>query len=1070
MKLKSIFVFNLLLIGAITGFSQTQVTLNTTPSRGMGQPQLFPEAGSPNRVEGREFYNPQGVALDTSGATPAVYVADLRNNRVLAWKNAAAFSNGATADLVVGQPDRFSTSAQGPGSTYPTGLNSPTGIAVYKGDLYVADCGNNRILRYPKPFNQQGPINPDLWIGQPNLNSRTANYTGQVSGQGIELSTSNSILQAGIAFDSAGNLWMSDPGNSRVLRFPAASISCSNCTAAADIVIGQANTSSQQATALGNNQASFVIKNQFGVVDGLAFDPTGRLYVTDQVANTQGRVLVFSNPSAQSGNASADRIMGVLGGSQLTGLTQAQFNTLQGQTFLSDPASVFFLADNSVGVVDTSANRILVFPPYQQWPAEATSFSPLASTVIGQTSMLLTSTTANQVATGTSSVTPPPNAGTLYNPSSAAFLASTNELFIADSGNNRVIVVPQSGTGFGAATRVLGQDRLTQFSPNLIEGKEFNFFVNGSYADGGMALDTSGTAPHLYVADPYNNRVLGFKDARKLSPTTAADIVIGQPDLATALCNYPTGDQNSPGQNTLCRPFGVAVDGQGNLYVADGLNGRVLRFPSPFAYTGGGMEPADLVLGQSTFTSSVRQPTSTTMGTPYAIAFSGTSGLVVSDAGYNRVVFIPFTANGTFNALTDNGKAATVFFGQASFGAPLNPAGNGLNQLNTPHGIACDSSGQVYVADTGNNRVLVFGDPNNSQTSAYATISLPSLNAPRSVYVNSGTGEIWVTNTAAGTLVRYPKYETLLFSPAATATLQDVVNNTLVPTIAVAQDQYGDLFVADAENHVIVYYQGFAYVNAATSLVRPLAPMMLATLYPLASATQFGANTATASAFPWLTTLGDIQVTVNGTPAPLYYISPGQINFYVPAATPPNANAEVEVVQVSTGQVLGAQQVAVNTIAPGIFTTCQPNQTGTLREACVLNQDFTVNSSSNPAARGSVVQIFGTGQGAVSNPPADGAAASASPLSTTASTPRVIMGTNYVDEYPAQPGDVTNGQWVTFSGLTPGLAGLWQVNVQIPMAVPPSTSTGGSTLLYLVLNNVPSADTTSGFRTYFYVK
>jgi uncharacterized protein (TIGR03437 family) len=80
------------------------------------------------------------------------------------------------------------------------------------------------------------------------------------------------------------------------------------------------------------------------------------------------------------------------------------------------------------------------------------------------------------------------------------------------------------------------------------------------------------------------------------------------------------------------------------------------------------------------------------------------------------------------------------------------------------------------------------------------------------------------------------------------------------------------------------------------------------------------------------------------------------------------------------------------------------------------------------------------------------------------------MGTNYVDEYPAQPGDVTNGQWVTFSGLAPGFAGLWQVNVQIPMGVPPSTSTGGSTLLYLVINNVPSTDTTAGFRTYFYVK
>jgi uncharacterized protein (TIGR03437 family) len=451
---------------------------------------------------------------------------------------------------------------------------------------------------------------------------------------------------------------------------------------------------------------------------------------------------------------------------------------------------------------------------------------------------------------------------------------------------------------------------------------------------------------------------------------------------------------------------------------------------------------------------------------------------VVSDNQYNRVLFIPFSSNGTFNTGADNGKAATKVFGQPNFTTIQKPAGNALNQMNGPRGITCDSTGQVYVADTGNNRILVFPDPNNAQTSsnASAQVQIPGLGSPRSVYVNSGTGEIWVTNSSAGTLVRYPKYETLIFNSTPTATIQNVVNNTLIPTLAVAQDQYGDLFVADSYNQVVVYYQGFDYVNAATSLVKPLSPGMIATLYPLASATQFGANTQTNSNATLPTSMGDIQVTVNGTLAPLYYISPGQINFFVPQATPVNTSVEVDVIQVSTGQVLGAEQAQMATLSPGLFTSCQANQTGTLREACVLNQDNTVNSSSNPAPRGSVVQIFGTGQGLVSNPPADGAPASSSPLSITQGTARVIMNTCYTDECgPAQPGDVgTSGSasssWVPFSGLAPGFAGLWQVNAQIPMAVPPSSQTGQGTLLVVVINNVPSSDTTSGFRTYFYVK
>src|SRR3954447_12330557 len=131
-----------------------QITLNGVPTREIGQPQL-PQpnplnvvTSNPNLVEGRELFNPGGIALDTSVTPPRVYVADTRNNRVLGWSNAAGFTSGQPANLVLGQRDFFSTAANGPGrnagNPLSTGFTLPSGLAVFQGDLYVADAGNNR--------------------------------------------------------------------------------------------------------------------------------------------------------------------------------------------------------------------------------------------------------------------------------------------------------------------------------------------------------------------------------------------------------------------------------------------------------------------------------------------------------------------------------------------------------------------------------------------------------------------------------------------------------------------------------------------------------------------------------------------------------------------------------------------------------------------------------------------------------------------------------------------------------------------------------------------------------------
>ncbi|MDQ6758859.1 MAG: hypothetical protein M3Z32_03200 [Acidobacteriota bacterium] len=207
-----------------------------------------------------------------------------------------------------------------------------------------------------------------------------------------------------------------------------------------------------------------------------------------------------------------------------------------------------------------------------------------------------------------------------------------------------------------------------------------------------------------------------------------------------------------------------------------------------------------------------------------------------------------------------------------------------------------------------------------------------------------------------------------------------------------------------------VFIDPTGVVNAASSALftAGIAPGELISIY--------GVNLAAAplSDPGFATTLGGVQVLVNGRPAPIYTVSPNQVSAVVPfGTTEPVAGIQV----ISNGIPSNTVTLFVNLTAPGVFT--QPP--GGIGYAAALHSDFSVVSPSNPAQAGETLSVFLTGLGAVNPAVADGVPGPSSPLSVVSNSIGVFIGGKQASS--------------TFTGLAPQLIGLYQINVQVPAGV-----------------------------------
>ena len=308
----------------------------------------------------------------------------------------------------------------------------------------------------------------------------------------------------------------------------------------------------------------------------------------------------------------------------------------------------------------------------------ADSLGPAANRVVGQPAF--THNTANNGGLGTKS---------LDVPGGVAVDAHGN-LYVADTLNNRALEydAPLTTTQ-AAATRVIGQPDFTH-----------NTFNNGGPSanslnvPGGVAVDAHG---NLYVADYANNRVLAY-DAPLATTYATATRVIGQPDFATNGIN--TGGLSA---NSLSFPRGgMAVDAHGNLYVADSDNNRVLEYDAPLTTT---HAAATRVIGQPDFTHNTVNNggvSATSLANPTGVALDAHGNLFVADTANNRVLEYDAPL-----AITD--MAATRVIGQPDYTQNLaNNGGLSASSLFEPFAVALDAHGNLYVADSDNNRVLEY--------------------------------------------------------------------------------------------------------------------------------------------------------------------------------------------------------------------------------------------------------------------------------------------------------------------------------------------------------------------------
>jgi len=603
--------------------------------------------GSANGSGANAFFNgPQGVAVDAGGN---VYVADSGNNMIRKITPAGAVTT-------------LAGNAGTAGSTDGTGTNAlfyqPAGVAVdISTNVYVADYGNHTIRKITA-----GAVVSTL--------AGSAGNFGSTNGIGAN---AQFYQPEGVAVDSLGNVYVADTANHMIRKITAGVVS----TLAGNTNSGSANGSGTNAL--------------FNAPQAVSVDTTGNIYVADTGNNMIRAITPLGVVTTLAGSTNFGSADGAGTSAQFWGpaaiAVDSATNIYVADYFngtirkLAPGGAVTTLAGSASNGAGNAQGVHARFSLAESVAADGSGNIYVADTSNDLIRKITPAGTATTLAGSAGHVGSADGVGTnalFYGPQAVASDGAGN-VYVADTGNNTIRKITA-----GTVTTLAGLAGISGVDDGIGTNALF-------YSPQGIAVDSSN---NVYVADTLNFTI------RKISAGTVTTLAgtsgtYGSADGANALFNWPKG---------------LAVDGAGNVYVADYLNHTIRQITpggvvSTLAGLAGVWGGADGTNGNARFFE------------PEAIALDQSGNLFVADSGNHAIRKI--TAVGT-------NWVVTTVAGSAGVSGSADGTGNGA-LFYYPAGITIDGTGNIYVADSGNNTVrlgntpVIFGINNVAATPQFNT-------------------------------------------------------------------------------------------------------------------------------------------------------------------------------------------------------------------------------------------------------------------------------------------------------------------------------------------------------------
>lgn len=629
--------------------------------------------------------------------------------------------------------------------------------------------------------------------------AQTASFSGGQSTVGSGLS-----VPLGIAVDAAGNVYIADSANGRVLKETLSSGSFTQSVVASglnnpygvavdgagNVYIADTNNNrvlEETPSASGYTQSIAV--TGLNAPRGLAVDASGDVYIADTANN---RVLK-ETPSAGSYTQST-----VVSGTSYTPLAVS----------VDASGDVYILGDQSLILKETLSSG-----SYTESTVSATGLvAPAGIAVDASGNVYVTDYNANVVLKETlssGSYTQSTLIGSgLSNPYGVA-VDGNGDVYIADSQHNRVVWLQTAAENFGIqAIGSKSQVISTSFtfatggtiaSPTVFtQGK-----ANLDFADAGTGTCTTNGTSYTYAAGDSCTVNLTFTPTNAGGRSGAVELLSGSGSVvatgyvygigAGPQIAYSPGPQSTVAGSGLSHLMNIAVDGNGNLYFVDIGNNRVLKE----------------TLSGGTYTQST---VATGLSAPLGIAVDGAGNVYIADSGNGRVLeetpsggsytqraivasslYDPYAVavDGSGNIyIADTYNARILKETPSASGYTQSTIGTGIGY---PRGVAVDVSGNVYIADSSNKRVLKE-TPSAAGYTQSVLLSGTSYN-PNGIAVDANDNIYLMGN---GSLV-------VEETPSGSSYIQSTVPTTgLSAPAGVAVDGSGNIYITDYNNSIVV--------------------------------------------------------------------------------------------------------------------------------------------------------------------------------------------------------------------------------------------------------------------------